>query len=97
MGRVKLKKDQALGIVRRSSKGQEDNTSAETQKDGIQERCDELALKVEMKNFIESAKTHNDRKKYNEALNYALKNGIYNLVFYRGCRWLYWPDLRVIG
>lgn len=80
----KINETLAIGIVRRSSKGQEGNTSAATQEDRIRSYCsDKNYCVVKLFSFIESAKDSEKRKKYKETLEFALNEGIKNIVFYR--------------
>lgn len=73
----------ALGIVRISSGRQVDGLSPEVQKDEINRYAKSLGLiLVEIKVIVESTKDAKDRTKYKEAIRYAEKNKIGNIVFY---------------
>ena len=77
----------ALAIIRRSSYGQKDNTSADTQEEGIREyaaRNDLQLIKVEA--IIETAYVAEERKKYKTLMEFALKQGIKHVLFFLGSR-----------
>ena len=76
-----------LAIGRRSSTGQKDNTSAETQEREfhIYVKANDLDL-VKFDAIIETAYKTEARKKYKELMNFALSNGIKHILFYIGSR-----------
>ena len=77
----------SLAIIRRSSAGQKHNTSSETQECEIREYCTRWGLDlVKLEPIIETAYKSNERKKYQELLNFALQNGIRNILFYISSR-----------
>jgi DNA invertase Pin-like site-specific DNA recombinase len=72
-----------LMIVRRSSKGQEDNFSADVQEKGIHEYCSQNGIEVvKIVNIIESAKDSSARKKYHAAVDWALQNKVRHILYY---------------
>lgn len=77
----------ALAIVRRSSSGQKDNTSAETQEREILEytRRHNLDL-IKLEPIIETAYQSEARKKYQALMKFALSQGIKHILFYIGSR-----------
>jgi len=77
----------ALAIVRRSSSGQKENTSAETQEREIREysRRHNLDL-IKFESIIETAYQADARKKYNALMQFALAQGIKHILFYIGSR-----------
>jgi DNA invertase Pin-like site-specific DNA recombinase len=79
--------DLALVIVRRSSQGQEENTSAETQEREIRDYCKRHNLKiVHLEPIIETAFNSEERKKYNRLMTLAQEKGIKHILFYIGSR-----------
>lgn len=73
----------AISVIRISSGRQSDGLSPDIQKDSIRGYCKRLGLIIEKEfNIIESAKSSKDRTKYKEAIRYAEKNRIGNIVFY---------------
>ncbi len=77
----------AIGIVRRSSYGQKDNTSAETQEQEIQRYVQVNGLDlIKVEPIIESAYKTEERKKYQALMHFALAQGIKHILFYIGSR-----------
>ncbi len=77
----------ALAIVRISSKGQEGNTSPESQKKDIKSYCQGVGLDlIKCQSIIESAKNSEDRKKYHKLFHWAQAEGIKHIVFHRNDR-----------
>lgn len=72
----------AVAIVRRSSLGQEENTSEQTQTREITNYAQKHGLKiVKMDSIIESAFKSEDRKHYQALMNFALSEGIKHVIF----------------
>ena len=84
---VKYINKKAIAILRVSSMKQEDGFSHAVQQKYAQDYCDrdcnnqKLEL-VQVFTITESAKDSSARKKYSEAINYAVKNKIGNVIFY---------------
>lgn len=79
----KNKNKSAIAILRVSSRQQEGNHSHALQEEKISKYCLENGLEiVETRKIVESAKCSEDRKKYSEAIQYALKNKILHVLFY---------------
>lgn len=77
----------ALGIVRRSSVGQKDNTSAETQERQIREYVQRHGLDlIKIEPIIETAYKSEERKKYQALMQFAQSQGIKHILFYIGSR-----------
>jgi DNA invertase Pin-like site-specific DNA recombinase len=77
----------ALAIVRRSSSGQKDNTSAETQEREIREYTKQNGLDlIKLEPIIETAYQPEARKKYQALMKFALSQGIKHILFYIGSR-----------
>ncbi len=77
----------AIAIIRRSSMGQKENTSAETQEREIADYCKQHGLQIIKSDaIIESAFQPQERKKYNKLMQTALKEGIKHILFYVGSR-----------
>jgi hypothetical protein len=79
----------SIAILRVSSKQQERGTSLESQEKEIQGYCKEFGLEVIANGIFrisESAKDSHDRKKYKEAIRFALKNRIRHIIFYMNDR-----------
>lgn len=77
----------ALAIVRRSSSGQKENTSAETQEREIREYSKRHNLDlIKFESIIETAYQADARKKYNALMQFALAQGIKHILFYIGSR-----------
>lgn len=77
----------ALAIVRRSSSGQKENTSAETQEREIREYSMRHNLDlIKFESIIETAYQADARKKYNALMQFALAQGIKHILFYIGSR-----------
>jgi site-specific DNA recombinase len=79
--------NKAIKIIRRSSRGQKDNTSAKTQNDGIDTYCDRLKLDV-IRSFdiIETASKREKRKQFKEIDKWATKNKIRHRVYFKSDR-----------
>lgn len=76
-----------LAIGRRSSYGQKDNTSAETQEREFRSYVQIHGLDlIKIDAIIETAYKYEARKKYRELMDYALSNGIRHILFYIGSR-----------
>ena len=77
----------AVAIVRRSSQGQKENTSAETQQRDIRAYCEKHGLEiVKLESIIETAYKGEDRKKYRALMLFAQAQGIKHILFYIGSR-----------
>lgn len=77
----------AIGIVRRSSVGQEANTSADTQEREIRDYASKHGLElVQLKSITESAYKTDQRKKYKLIMNFAQTHGVKHILFYVGSR-----------
>ena len=73
----------AIAFLRVSSHRQKDNTSHGTQENELRTYCLELNLElIEIFPIVESAKKADERKQYQQAHSFALKNGIRHLLFY---------------
>ena len=73
----------AVAIVRRSSAGQEKNTSADSQEKAIRAYCNKHGLDlIKLEPIIETAYKSRERKKYKKILNEALKKGARHVLFY---------------
>lgn len=83
----KNKNRKAIAILRVSSKRQEGNHSHELQEEKVSKYCKEHSLELEeTRKIVESAKCSDERKKYAEAIKYALKNNIFHVLFYMNDR-----------
>ena len=78
------KSKKAIGILRRSSKRQEGNSSFEVQAKVILEYCarEGLELVGELRELTESAKDSDNRKKYEKIIREAKADGILHHVYY---------------
>lgn len=77
----------AISIIRLSSKRQADGLSLNVQSDEIKSYCARAGLNlVEEFSIIESAKDSKKRFKYKDAIRFAEKNKIGNIVFYMADR-----------
>lgn len=77
----------AIAIIRLSSGRQADGLSLDVQSDEIKAYCKRLGLKLlEEFSIIESAKDSKKRFKYKDAIRFAEKNKIGNIVFYMADR-----------
>jgi hypothetical protein len=79
----------AFAIIRRSSDGQKDNTSEETQRREILAYVAEVGLELQdcdIHPIIETGYKAEHRKKYNEIKNRYLKKGYLHFVFYISSR-----------
>src|ERR1700730_1275024 len=75
--------NRGLSLVRRSWYGQEDNSSGMVQEKEIKLYCEEKGIRlVKTENIIESAKDSDFRKKFNFAIQWALKNKVRHLLYY---------------
>ncbi len=75
--------NRGLSLVRRSWYGQEDNSSGMVQEKEIKLYCEEKGIRlVKTENIIESAKDSDFRKKFNSAIQWALKNKVRHLLYY---------------
>lgn len=75
--------NKAIGFLRVSSHRQKDNTSHSTQESELRAYSAEAGLElIEIFPIIESAKKAEERKLYQQAHAFALKNGIRHLLFY---------------
>ncbi|RYZ89084.1 MAG: recombinase family protein [Proteobacteria bacterium] len=73
----------SIAILRVSSKRQADNTSHEIQEREIVEYCNAHKLKlVKIFKITESAKNSEDRKQYKAAIDFAIREGAFHLLFY---------------
>jgi hypothetical protein len=71
-------------FLRRSGAGQEDNTSEKTQDREGRKYCAEAGLDIIFVTaIIESAKTSELRKKYNEMIQRARREGVRHIIFHR--------------
>lgn len=76
-----------LGIVRRSSDGQKENTSAETQERDLRRYAEANGLELIMiEPIIETAYKTDKRKKYQALMQQAQSQGIKHILFYIGSR-----------
>ena len=84
----------ALAIVRRSSSGQKDNTSAETQLEAIKRYAKEHGLELVMapSEIIETAYASEKRDKYNKLMEAGRKLGAKHILFYNASRESRNPD-----
>lgn len=83
----KLKNKKAIAILRVSSHRQENNNSHQVQEEKIRDYCKEFELElVDLRKIVESAKRSDERKKYADAISTALKQGIFNILFYMNDR-----------
>ena len=79
----KLKNKKAIAILRVSSWRQEGNNSHQLQEEKIRNYCIEFGLElIDLRKIVESAKRSDERKKYADAISTALKQGIFNVLFY---------------
>ena len=77
----------ALAIVRRSSSGQQENTSGDTQDREMRGYVERLGLElILVDSIIETAYKSDNRKKYNALMKQALSQGIKHVLFYIGSR-----------
>ena len=79
----------AIAILRVSSKQQEDNTSLTSQEKEIKAYCIEFGLAIVddgVFRISESARDTDNRKKYKEAIRFALKKRIRHVIFYMNDR-----------
>jgi DNA invertase Pin-like site-specific DNA recombinase len=77
----------SLVIVRRSSKGQEENTSERTQSREIQDYAVKHGLEVVLnESIIETAYKQDKRKKYTNLIERALKEDIFHILFFVSSR-----------
>lgn len=85
--KIKFINYDAIAIYRLSSGRQADGLSLSVQSDEIHKYCKSVGLRL-VKEFsiIESAKDSSKRVKYNDAIKYAEKNKIGNIVFYMSDR-----------
>ena len=76
--------NRAIMIIRRSGRGQEDNTSATTQRDGINTYSNHLELEViNSFDIIESAKDSEKRKEFKKIDAWAKKHKIRHRIYYK--------------
>lgn len=76
-----------LAIIRISSRRQEGNESHDVQENGVRQYCSERGIEVqEYVRIIESAKDHELRTKYAEAIKRAVDNGYRHVLFYMNDR-----------
>ena len=77
----------ALAIVRRSSKAQEENTSGDTQDREIRRYASAHRLEIiKLESIIETAFKPGARRKYNELMDFALREGIKHVIFFLSSR-----------
>lgn len=77
----------SIAIVRVSSKRQEGNSSHEIQEDKIRRYCSDNGLElVEIRKIVESAKRSDFRKKYSDAIHFALSKKVFHILFYMNDR-----------
>ncbi|HOW16865.1 MAG TPA: recombinase family protein, partial [bacterium] len=75
--------DKALGIVRVSSNRQKDKITFQTQRDAINLYASQKGLNIlKTVEIVESAKDPDNRKKYDDAVGWAIENKVYNVLFY---------------
>ncbi len=92
IGSVAWKKNRnlsALIVIRRSSAGQKDNTSAETQRRFCTTYANDLGLQWREENIFvitETAYVPSNRKQYRKIIKDALKAGIRHIIFYSSSR-----------
>lgn len=85
--KIKFKNSKAIAILRVSSWRQEGNNSHQVQEDKLIQYCEEMSLElVEIRRITESAKNSEDRIQYTKAIDFALKTGIHNCLFYMSDR-----------
>lgn len=80
-----LSGEEAVGIPRKSSKGQSSSISNEAQSKAMKAYCEKHGLLLKEKNifsFAESAKDSDNRRKYRAAIKFALSNNIRHVLFY---------------
>ncbi|AFY01150.1 resolvase [Bdellovibrio bacteriovorus str. Tiberius] len=83
----KIRNRKAIALLRVSSKRQEGNNSHQVQEEKVVEYCGEFDLElVDTRRIVESAKRSDLRKKYADAIQTALRNDIYNVLFYMNDR-----------
>jgi DNA invertase Pin-like site-specific DNA recombinase len=76
-----------LIIIRRSSSGQKENTSGETQTRECIEFAKQHGLEVVLiESIIETAYKRKERKKFNKLIQWALSNGIRHILFFWSSR-----------
>lgn len=79
----------SFAIIRRSSDGQKDNTSATTQRREMVEYANFHGLELEPENIfeiVETAYRSNKRSKYHEILESCLKRGLLHVLFFGSSR-----------
>lgn len=77
----------SLAILRISSKRQEGNSSHEIQDEKIRRYCIDNGLELaESRKIIESAKRSDLRRKYSDAINFALSKKVFHILFYMNDR-----------
>jgi DNA invertase Pin-like site-specific DNA recombinase len=74
----------AIGILRKSSRRQEGNSSFDIQEKEIREYClrEKLEIIGDLQKITESAMISEDRKKYDKVIKDALDQGILHFVYY---------------
>lgn len=84
----KWENKRAIGILRKSSKRQEGNSSFDIQAKEIKEYCDREGLQLvgELQEIVESAMVSENRKRYNKVIKDALSQGILHFVYYMADR-----------
>ena len=81
------KNNRAIGILRKSSKRQDGNSSFDIQEKEIREYCERENLDlVDLQMITESAMNHENRKKYEAVLKAAKTNKILHHVYYMADR-----------
>lgn len=77
----------SLAILRVSSKRQEGNSSHAIQEDKIRRYCEDNGLElVEIRKIVESAKRSDLRRKYSDAISFALNKKVFHILFYMNDR-----------
>jgi DNA invertase Pin-like site-specific DNA recombinase len=84
MMQSKYNSQKAIAILRVSSSKQENNTSHSTQEKSCVDYCNKTGLELVKKfEFVESAKDSSKRTHFKDALVFAKKNKIKNILFYQ--------------
>lgn len=79
----KWENNRAIGILRKSSKRQEGNSSFDIQEKEIRAYCDSNGLElVDLQMMIESAKDSDNRKKYDKVIRDAMEQEILHHIYY---------------
>src|SRR5688500_2350454 len=75
--------NRAIAILRVSSHGQRDNTSHDVQETEVREYCRLNGLDlIQAFKLVESARHSENRTRYKQARDWALKEGVRHILFY---------------